>query len=176
MGRAALAAEGRSGGWIAMIDFAICIHSTACFAQAWRALVRCISPSALVAEVNSAFASIRGADAGKKSNRAAPSGRLQGGREEVFFTGEQDLPEWRQDRARPAGRGDGARHLRERQGQARGCARLRQQEQHRLLHCLRTPSLRHLRCPPLAPVPHTRRCRPLWSRDSLCRSAPALTA
>eukprot|EP00964_Phaeocystis_antarctica_P124190 scaffold87878_cov54-Phaeocystis_antarctica.AAC.1 len=58
--------------------------------------------------------------AGEPRCAAAAAGRLQGGREGVLHGGERDLTEQHQGRARRAGRGDGARHCRERQGKGRG--------------------------------------------------------
>ena len=64
---------------------------------------------------------------------AAAAGRLQGGREGVLHGGEPDLSERQQARARPAGRGGGARHSRDPQGQGRGGALPRQHALGRLL-------------------------------------------
>ena len=71
--------------------------------------------------------------AGEPRCAAAAAGRLHGGREGVLHGGEPDRFERRQARARPAGRGDGARHCRERQGQGRERALPRQQARRRLL-------------------------------------------
>ena len=107
--------------------------------------------------------------AGEPRCAAAAAGRLQGGREGVLHGGGQDI----QARARPAGRGDGARHYREPQGQGReralpGAAG-RQQGQRQPLPRNGPPPPRRLCYHPYL-RPTGRRCprpeRPPPSRDS----------
>eukprot|EP00964_Phaeocystis_antarctica_P134967 scaffold99297_cov60-Phaeocystis_antarctica.AAC.4 len=125
---------------------------------------------------------VRAGRFGEPRCAAAAAGRVQGGREGVLHGGELDLTERQQGRARPAGRGDGARHWPELQGQGRGGALPRQQGQLGMLPRHGPPPPRRLRCHP-SPAPHTRdaaHTRPLRYVPRrplpLCRGAPAHTA